>query len=78
MRRFSAIMCLLFAITACLSAQVDKGSVSGTVSDTTGAVISGVEVAATNVETGAVYSGQYPTWQQLQPVAAAGKDYAWV
>ena len=36
--------------------QVLKGSISGTVTDPQGAVVSGAQVKATNVETGAVFT----------------------
>src|SRR6266581_5913878 len=53
-RRLLVIVCLsLFAHTE--FAQTDRGTITGTVSDTTGAVIPGVAIEAKNVQTGAVY-----------------------
>jgi hypothetical protein len=53
--RYKHVFCATLA-TACLtvaaSAQTTTGSVSGTVTDSTGAVISGAKVTATNVDTG--------------------------
>ena len=52
--------CALVTVFACLllpavlRAQVDRGTINGTISDTSGAVIPGVRVAATNVETGVI------------------------
>jgi hypothetical protein len=48
------LLCLLFASLS-LFAQSDRGTITGTVSDTTGALIPGVSVVATNVETSARY-----------------------
>src|SRR5438046_2605267 len=50
----------LIAVFICVSAtvafaQTDRGTITGTVSDTTGAVIPGVAIEAKNVQTGAVY-----------------------
>ena len=54
-------MCLV-RVVVCLSlivlpafAQSDRGTFTGTVSDPTGAVIPGVSIAATNVQTSARY-----------------------
>jgi Carboxypeptidase regulatory-like domain len=56
------IRCLLFIV--CLSlfvpvafGQTDRGTITGTVSDATAAVIPGVAIEAKNVQTGAVYQG---------------------
>src|SRR5260370_20925208 len=49
-------MMLLFA-TASLWAQVDKASISGSVTERCGAVIVGVSVTVTNVEAGVTYTG---------------------
>jgi hypothetical protein len=49
-------MMLLFA-TASLWAQVDKATINGLVTDPSGAVIVGVNVTVTNVETGVTYTG---------------------
>src|ERR1041385_43299 len=48
------ITCLIVAFSISLSAQLLKGSVSGTASDPEGAVISGATVKATNIATGTV------------------------
>ena len=52
--------CLLIAVCLFLSAvagfaQSDRGTITGTVSDATGAVIPGVAIEAKNVQTGATY-----------------------
>jgi Carboxypeptidase regulatory-like domain len=53
-RRLLFIVCLsLFAPTA--FGQTDRGTITGTVSDATAAVIPGVAIEAKNVQTGAVY-----------------------
>src|SRR5262245_39035693 len=53
-RSLSAVACLLlFALVG--FAQTDRGTLTGTVSDATGAVIPGVSIEAKNVQTGAVY-----------------------
>src|SRR5438093_1556911 len=53
-RSLLAIVCLsVFTLAA--FAQTDRGTLTGTVSDTTGAVIPGVAIEAKNVQTGAVY-----------------------
>src|SRR5438128_9589226 len=53
-RSLLAIVCLsVFTLAA--FAQTDRGTLTGTVSDTTGAVIPGVAIEAKNVHTGAVY-----------------------
>jgi hypothetical protein len=46
---------MIFAAVALLSAQSDRGTVTGTVADATNAVIPGVRVTATNAETGTKY-----------------------
>ncbi|MGD0481560.1 MAG: TonB-dependent receptor [Terracidiphilus sp.] len=43
---------LLGALPALLSAQVDRGTINGTVKDQSGAVIPGVTISVTNVDTG--------------------------
>src|SRR6266581_1978304 len=53
-RRLLVIVCLsLFAHTE--FAQTDRGTITGTVSDATGAVIPGVAIEAKNVQTGTTY-----------------------
>src|SRR5881396_994160 len=49
------VMFCLFLVSLAAVAQSDRGTMTGTVLDTTGAVIPGVSVVATNVETGARY-----------------------
>lgn len=51
MKRVSLLLCGLLFLAAAVFAAV-TGSISGTVTDTTGAVISGASVVATNTETG--------------------------
>jgi hypothetical protein len=53
-RCLSIVVCLcVFALSAI--AQTDRGTITGTVSDASGAVVPGVTVEAKNVSTGAVY-----------------------
>ncbi|PYS32381.1 MAG: hypothetical protein DMG14_34710, partial [Acidobacteria bacterium] len=54
MRSLRVLFCL-FLISLSAFAQSDRGTMTGTVSDTTGAVIPGVSIVATNVETSARY-----------------------
>ena len=49
------ILVCLAVVSLSAFAQSDRGTVTGTVSDTTGAVIPGVSIAATNVENGGRY-----------------------
>src|ERR1700682_4498871 len=49
------LIALLLVAPVSLWAQVDRGVINGTVSDQSGAVISEVQVVATNVETGVTY-----------------------
>ena len=51
----SVLACCLFPTV--LRTQVDRGTINGTISDPSGAVIPGVHVTATNVETGVVTEG---------------------
>src|SRR5713101_8385178 len=53
-RSLLAISCL-FVFTLAAFAQTDRGTLTGTVSDTSGAVIPGVPIQAKNVQTGATY-----------------------
>src|SRR5436309_14057715 len=53
-RSLLVIVCLS-RFTLAAFAQTDRGTLTGTVSDTTGAVIPGVAIEAKNVQTGAVY-----------------------
>jgi hypothetical protein len=57
--RFAVCLCVL--VTSELLAQSDRGTITGTIVDATGAVIANAAVEAKNVETGAVY-----------PVSASG------
>jgi hypothetical protein len=52
--RLPALILLLLLCSALCVAQVSKGSISGSVVDSTGAVVDGAEVKATNVATGQV------------------------
>src|SRR5437899_1370251 len=53
-RRLLVIVCFFVSAHASF-AQTDRGTLTGTVSDTSGAVIPGVAIDAKNVQTGAVY-----------------------
>ncbi|HYX69886.1 MAG TPA: carboxypeptidase regulatory-like domain-containing protein [Terriglobales bacterium] len=57
-RLLVVLMAVVLALTSCLplTAQVLKGSISGTVMDPQGAVISGAQVKVKNVETGVEYT----------------------
>src|SRR5213592_5000877 len=52
---FSVVCLFLFAFAFAAFAQTDRGTLTGTVSDATGAVIPGVPIEAKNVQTGATY-----------------------
>jgi hypothetical protein len=51
-------LAISFLVSGFLWAQVDKATISGTVTDQSGAVIVGVSVTVTNVDTGARYTGE--------------------
>src|SRR5438552_10132310 len=74
MRRLFFGICLFFILTPLSFAQSDRGTVTGTVSDATNAVIPGASVVVTNGETGAKYqtisteTGNY-TLTQVPPGA---------
>src|SRR5207245_9433286 len=53
-RAFSVVVCLIAFVPAGL-AQTDRGTLTGTVSDPSGAVIPGVAIEAKNAQTGATY-----------------------
>src|SRR5438552_18356809 len=53
--RTAAVVCLFFAMDG--FAQVINATLSGTVTDATGALIPGVEITATETETGVVSTG---------------------
>ncbi len=71
MRKLFALL-VLFAATLSATAQSQNGSISGVVTDESGAIVSGAEVVVTSVGTGAIRrtqttsSGDY-TVQQLPP-----------
>jgi len=54
MRKLQIVVCLLF-FTLSAWAQTDRGTITGTVADATGALIPGATIEARNVDTGAVY-----------------------
>src|SRR5437868_2464164 len=54
MRSVGVLFCLCL-ISMAAFAQSDRGTMTGTIADTTGGVIPGVSIVATNVETGARY-----------------------
>src|SRR5258708_7671289 len=58
LRKLSLLLALCSALLLCIPSlgQVLKGSISGTVADPQGAVVSGATVKATQTETGAVYT----------------------
>ena len=53
-RSLLVVVSLFLSVLAAF-AQTDRGTITGTVSDTTGAVIPGVSIEAKNVQTGATY-----------------------
>src|SRR5207245_6153484 len=53
-RSVLALVCFFFSTLSAL-AQTDRGTLTGTVSDATGAVVPGVSIEARNARTGAVY-----------------------
>src|SRR5919201_1733180 len=53
--RSRTVLFSLLLLSSTAFAQSDRGTMTGTVSDTTGAVIPGVSIVATNVETSARY-----------------------
>src|SRR5215813_14166193 len=53
-RCFWVVVCL-FALTRTAFTQSDRGTITGTVSDATGAVIPGVAIEAKNAQTAATY-----------------------
>src|SRR6202521_5914324 len=54
MRTLAGLSCL-FLFCAVLSAQTDRGTITGTISDQAGAVVASAPIEATNVENGTVY-----------------------
>ncbi len=57
MRTLCKVLLLMICATALGWAQVDRGSITGTVTDPTGAVIPGVSVTVIQTETGVQYQG---------------------
>lgn len=53
-RNLRAVLCLVLLCAAALIAQSERGTISGTVRDSTGAVIPGAKVTVTNTATGVV------------------------
>src|SRR6266404_9613779 len=72
MKKLQIVVCLiLFTLPAW--AQTDRGTITGTVSDATGAVIPGATIEAKNVGTGAVYTaGSSETGNFTLPQLPAG------
>src|SRR5437762_12459863 len=71
MKTLSVICVFVFSLTA--FGQTDRGTITGTVSDATGAVIPGVAIEAKNVSTGAVYqAGSSETGNFTLPQLPAG------
>jgi hypothetical protein len=56
--RWAVWLVLPLLFTGLLPAQVDKATINGTVTDQSGAVIVGVSVTVTNVDTGVRYTGE--------------------
>src|SRR5215813_1849008 len=54
-RSLLIVVVCLFVSAAAAFAQSDRGTITGTVSDSTGAVIPGVAIEAKNLQTGAAY-----------------------
>jgi Carboxypeptidase regulatory-like domain len=55
--RLAKIVCCFGLFSAIILAQSDRGTLTGTVSDTTGATVAAASLQARNIETGAVYPG---------------------
>jgi hypothetical protein len=55
MRSVLLTACILLLLAVCASAQSDRGTITGTITDPAGAVIANALIQAKNVETGAVY-----------------------
>jgi len=53
--RLTRVAAVLFVFAFSAFSQSDRGTLTGTVSDPTGAVVAGAPIEARNVETGAVY-----------------------
>jgi hypothetical protein len=52
MKKLSILLSLLLAVQVCLGQTSNQGAITGTISDPSGAVVPGVTVVGTNVETG--------------------------
>ncbi len=71
MRRFAALAGLLFASLA--FAQSDRGSITGQISDPSGAVVAAAKIEAKNIDTGAVYEvGSSTTGNYVLPQLPTG------
>jgi hypothetical protein len=57
MKRFRGVLLLAFLLPGMLFAQVDRATITGHVTDPTGAVVQGVNVVATETNTGATFTG---------------------
>ncbi len=55
LQRFAAVMIFVLVTTGTALAQSDRGTIAGTVLDSSGAVVQGASVTATGANTGAVY-----------------------
>ncbi len=55
LQRFAAVMIFVLVTTGTALAQSDRGTIAGTVLDSSGAVIQGASITATGANTGAVY-----------------------
>ena len=64
MRLTLLVSCLLLSATA-VFAQSDRGTITGTISDSTGAVVATAAIEARNTETGAVYPAAVLRHRQL-------------
>ena len=58
MRLTITAMCCLLMVAGAAFAQTDRGNITGTVSDPTGAFIPGAAIELKNINTGAVYQAQ--------------------
>src|SRR5947209_6117474 len=71
-RSLLVVICLFLSVVAA-SAQTDRGTITGTVSDATGAVIPGATVEAKNTATGTVFTaGSSETGNYTLPQLPAG------
>src|SRR5207249_11344159 len=69
------IVALLFALTVCVAAQVTTADVVGRVTDSSGAVLSGVTVVTVNLGTGAARSAvSSDTGDYFFNLLPAGRD----